>query len=257
MNKFIIVSVLTVMVISGCGFEKTLEDENKVKNDTSQEEKHNSEKVLINVKVLEVVDGDTIKVELSSKKETIRLLLIDTPETKHPRLGKQPFGEEASEFAKKVMPINSEVFLEFDVSGMSRDKYGRLLAYVWLDEKKLYNEEVIGKGLARVAYVYPPNTKYVDRLNEVQEKAQKEGLGIWSIEDYVQEKVYQNNESFEKEDEKDSLKYDPYGKDRDCGDFATQKDAQNFFEAAGGPKKDLHRLDGSDRDGIVCESLPN
>lgn len=52
------------------------------------------------------------------------------------------------------------------------------------------------------------------------------------------------------------LKYDPNGPDRDCGDFDTHDEAQNFYEAAGGPESDPHRLDGSDQDGVACESLP-
>ena len=49
--------------------------------------------------------------------------------------------------------------------------------------------------------------------------------------------------------------YDPFGEDRNCGDFDNQRDAQEFYEAAGGPETDRHRLDG-DRDGVACESLP-
>ncbi len=60
------------------------------------------------------------------------------------------------------------------------------------------------------------------------------------------------------EDEPDnllSLPYDPFGPDRDCGDFTTQEEAQAFYEAAGGPASDPHRLDG-EGDGVACESLP-
>lgn len=52
-----------------------------------------------------------------------------------------------------------------------------------------------------------------------------------------------------------TLRYDPFGLDRDCGDFPTWREAQDFYIAAGGPPKNPHRLDG-DRDGIACESLP-
>ncbi len=52
-----------------------------------------------------------------------------------------------------------------------------------------------------------------------------------------------------------TLRYDPHGPNRDCGDFATQAGAQAFFEAAGGPARDPHRLD-HDHDGVACESLP-
>ncbi|MCM3184418.1 micrococcal nuclease [Priestia megaterium] len=133
-----------------------------------------------------VVDGDTLKVKmLNGKRDRVRLLLVDTPETKHPKLGVQPFGPEASAYTKKRLE-GQEITLEFDVQ--ERDQYGRLLAYVWIDNE-LYNEELLAKGLARVA-VFPPNTKYVDEFKKIQEQARKSEKGIWSIENYAQEKGY-------------------------------------------------------------------
>ncbi|MDY0941184.1 MULTISPECIES: thermonuclease family protein [Priestia] len=133
-----------------------------------------------------VVDGDTLKVKmLNGKTDRVRLLLVDTPETKHPKLGVQPFGPEASAYTKKRLE-GQEITLEFDVQ--ERDQYGRLLAYVWIDNE-LYNEELLAKGLARVA-VFPPNTKYVDEFKKIQEQARKSEKGIWSIENYAQEKGY-------------------------------------------------------------------
>lgn len=133
--------------------------------------------------VMNVVDGDTLDVSFYNKEERVRLLLVDTPETKHPSKPVQPFGPEASQFAKETLE-GKEVTIELDVS--ERDKYGRLLAYVWIDGK-MFNEMLLEKGLARVAYVYAPNTKYVDQFYEIQKQAQKQGVGIWSIENYVQE----------------------------------------------------------------------
>ncbi|HHY72924.1 MAG TPA: nuclease [Bacillus bacterium] len=133
--------------------------------------------------VTNVVDGDTLDISFHNKEERVRLLLVDTPETKHPSKPVQPFGPEASQFAKDALE-GKEVTIELDVS--DRDKYGRLLAYVWIDGK-MFNEMLLEKGLARVAYVYAPNTKYVDEFYEIQKRAQKEGIGIWSIENYAQE----------------------------------------------------------------------
>ncbi|MCI1694749.1 thermonuclease family protein [Aneurinibacillus aneurinilyticus] len=132
--------------------------------------------------ILSVTDGDTMKIKVNGKNETVRLLLVDTPETKHPNKPVQPFGPEASAFAKKTLE-GKNVQIEMDVS--ERDKYGRLLVYLWVDGK-MFNEMLLEKGLARVAYVYPPNVKYVDPFREIQKKAQIAGLGIWSIENYVQ-----------------------------------------------------------------------
>ncbi|MBM4763406.1 thermonuclease family protein [Bacillus sp. B15-48] len=136
--------------------------------------------------VISVTDGDTIRVKLvNGEEERVRLTLVDTPETKHPRLGEQPFGQEASDFTTEQL-TGKEVLLELDVQ--ERDQYGRLLAYVWVDDT-LYNEVLIEKGYARIA-VFPPNTKYVDQFEKVQKKAQEDGVGIWSIENYVQERGF-------------------------------------------------------------------
>lgn len=137
----------------------------------------------IPAKVIRVIDGDTVKVTVQGKEETLRLLLVDTPETVHPSKPVQPFGPEASAFAKSTL-LNKDVELELDVG--ERDKYGRLLVYLHVDGK-MFNKLLIEKGLARVGYVYAPNTKHVDELYELQKKAQQKELGIWSIENYATE----------------------------------------------------------------------
>ena len=142
----------------------------------------------ISAEVIRVIDGDTIEVLLDGKEETVRFLLIDTPETRHPQLGVQPYGQEASAFVHDLLQ-GETVELEFD--GSERDKYGRLLMYVYIDGESV-QEMLLRKGLARVAYVYPPNTKYVDRYREIQAEAQKKAIGIWSIENYVQEDGFQS-----------------------------------------------------------------
>lgn len=137
----------------------------------------------ITAEVTKVVDGDTIKVKVGNREETVRLLLIDTPETVHPDKPVQPFGPEASAFVEEMLE-GETVELEKDVS--ERDRYGRLLAYVYIDGESV-QKMLLERGLARVAYIYEPNVKYVEEYRAVQEEAQREGKGIWSIEDYVQE----------------------------------------------------------------------
>lgn len=131
------------------------------------------------------IDGDTISVFYHNQEESVRLLLIDSPETSHPRLGEQPFGQDAKEFTRELVENAEKIELEFDV-GPERDKYNRLLAYVYVDGKML-QEELLEKGLARVAYVYPPSTRYVDQFEEIQKTAKNQGKGIWEIENYSQE----------------------------------------------------------------------
>jgi micrococcal nuclease len=138
---------------------------------------------LISATVDSVVDGDTIKITMGSNQETVRLLLVDTPETVHPSKPVEPYGPEASAFVKGLLIPGTEVGIEIDVS--ERDKYGRLLAYVWIDDNQMLNEMLLEQGLARVAYVYPPNVKYVDAFRSIQKEAQQASLGIWSIENYA------------------------------------------------------------------------
>jgi micrococcal nuclease len=149
-----------------------------------------NDKNLISAKITRVVDGDTMKVTLMDKQsseETIRLLLIDTPETVHPNIEVQPFGPEASAYAKKTLE-GRDVQLEIDVS--ERDKYGRLLVYLWIGDQ-MFNEMLLEEGLARVAYVIPPNIKYIDQFRVIQQNSQKSGKGIWSIENYALEEGFQ------------------------------------------------------------------
>jgi micrococcal nuclease len=134
--------------------------------------------------VSRVTDGDTLKVTLEDgTEETVRLLLVDTPETKHPSKPVEPFGPEASEFAEEMLE-GKEVELELEVA--ERDKYGRLLAYVYVDGR-MFNEMLLELGLARVAYVFPPNVKYVDQFREIQDIARGKAMGIWSVENYAKE----------------------------------------------------------------------
>lgn len=135
------------------------------------------------VTVAHVVDGDTISVILSNgEKESVRLLLIDTPESVHPNKPVQPFGKEASNFAKETLQEGQTVTLE--KGNPERDKYGRLLGYIWIDDTN-FNQLMIEKGYARVAYVYEPNTKYLDEFKKAEHKAKERKLNIWSIPGYV------------------------------------------------------------------------
>lgn len=114
----------------------------------------------------------------------MRLLLVDTPESVNPNIPEpQPFSIEASDYAKKML-TNKDVQIELDVS--ERDKYGRLLCYLYIDGK-MFNELLLEQGYARVAYVFAPNTKYVDQFKAIQDQAREQGIGIWSIENYAQE----------------------------------------------------------------------
>jgi micrococcal nuclease len=144
---------------------------------------------LIPVTVVKDVDGDTIDVRMpDGTVQTVRMLLIDTPETVDPRKPVEPYGPEASTFCKKELPAGKHIYIEEGVEKW--DKYHRLLAYVWVTKTDLYNEDVVRAGLARVAYVSPPNTKYLARLEADQTYAKAHHLGIWTIPGYVTDEGY-------------------------------------------------------------------
>lgn len=160
----------------------------------------------ITVEVKQAVDGDTLKIKYSSEIEelycryyscksnnknmdklSIRVLNVDTPEV-HGSKAIQYYGPEASSYAKKVLE-GKKVEIELSEKKNPFDKYGRLLAYVFVDGQ-LYEEMVVKKGLARIAYVYEPDKKYLGRLEAAQQYAKKHKLGIWSITGYVQKTGY-------------------------------------------------------------------
>jgi micrococcal nuclease len=127
-------------------------------------------------KVVTVVDGDTIKVELPSDVETIRLIGIDTPETVHPQKPVEHFGREASAFTTRLA-LGRVVRLEDDAEGTNRDKYGRLLRYVFLPGGELLNAEIIAQGYSHAYTRFP-----FSRMEEFRglERAAREGnRGLW------------------------------------------------------------------------------
>lgn len=137
-------------------------------------------------KVTRIVDGDTIEINYQGRTESVRLLLVDTPETKHPQLPVQPFGPEASAFAEEML-LGKTVQVEFD--GPKRDKYDRMLAYLWVDGKN-FNEMLLEKGLARYAYVYDPPYTHQSSMKAAEARAKEKRIGIWSIDNYVTSSGY-------------------------------------------------------------------
>ena len=137
--------------------------------------------------VTDIVDGDTI-VTLTNqgKKETIRYLLIDTPEMHHPRRGEEELARKAKIFNASLLS-NKKIRIELDKE--ERDKYGRLLAYVWVSTEngeKMVNEALVEKGLA-LPYFIPPNGKYLGVIMEATKRArgQNLGLGSWHEKGYL------------------------------------------------------------------------
>jgi micrococcal nuclease len=127
------------------------------------------------VAVTRVVDGDTIKV---STGQTIRLIGIDTPETKDPRKPVQCFGVAASNRAHALLD-GASVRLEYDPTQGRLDKYGRTLAYVWMPDGRLYNQVIIAEGYAH-QYTYDLPYRYRDAFLAAERSARENDRGLWS-----------------------------------------------------------------------------
>ena len=126
--------------------------------------------------IVRVVDGDTFVINYNGVNEKVRLIGIDTPESVHPNKEKNTeFGELVSNFSKEIL-TGKKIQVEFDVE--QRDKYGRLLAYVYLDGQ-MYNKILLQKGYAKLA-TYPPNVKYVEEFTAIQKVAREEKAGLWA-----------------------------------------------------------------------------
>ncbi len=138
---------------------------------------------------MRVIDGDTIQVRLSNARtERVRLTGIDTPEiydseklerdsreSGRSREEIQTLGRLASEFTKKHLDGKS-IWLELDVQ--TRDKYARLLAYVWLPDGILFNMVIMREGYAQILTI-PPNVKYADLFLACQREAREKRRGLW------------------------------------------------------------------------------
>jgi micrococcal nuclease len=128
----------------------------------------------LTARVTQIVDGDTIEGDLQGRRERVRYIGVDTPETKLPSRGVEPYGPEATK-ANRQLVEGQTVRLEFDVQ--QRDKYGRLLAYVYVGDT-MVNAELVRQGYAQVA-TFPPNVKYQERFLALQREAREARRGLW------------------------------------------------------------------------------
>jgi micrococcal nuclease len=124
--------------------------------------------------VVKVVDGDTIHVRLHDRVEKVRYIGVNTPELRHPTQGEQAGSQEAWE-ANRRLVASRQVRLELDTR--ERDRYGRLLAYVWVGET-MVNAELVDLGYAQVMTV-PPHVRYQQLFLRLQRDAREAGRGLW------------------------------------------------------------------------------
>jgi micrococcal nuclease len=128
-------------------------------------------------RVLRVVDGDTILVSRDGAKERVRLIGVDTPETVKPRTPVQCFGKKASAFTHRLLD-GRRVRLVQDVE--ERDRYGRLLAYVYRADDGLFVNAELARGGYAVPLTIPPNVRFAERFRTLAAEARRAGRGLWS-----------------------------------------------------------------------------
>lgn len=134
------------------------------------------------VPVVRVVDGDTVIIEEESgRRVSIRLVGVDTPETKDPRKPVQPYGPEASAFTKASL-VGKKVRLVRDAEAGDYDRYGRRLAYVYVGSE-CFNETLVREGYGRVYLKYPSEHATRIRYLLLQEEARAARKGLWAIDD--------------------------------------------------------------------------
>lgn len=206
--------------------------------------------------VSSVIDGDTIQVIIDNKKETIRLIGIDSPETVDPRKPVQCFGKEASEKAKSLLSGKS-VRLEADPTQGERDKYQRLLRYVFLEDGTNFNKLMISEGYAH-EYTYNTPYKYQSEFKQAQKEAETNKLGLWA-DNACPTSTPQPSPTKTSGTVSPSTSGGSSGSSggftcagkTTCGQMASCAEAQFYLNTCG-----VSRLDG-DKDGVPCESLCN
>lgn len=151
------------------------------------------------------VDGDTFKVILNEEEYTVRMLAVDTPETVHPTKGVEYYGKEASNYTCDKLTNAKKIELEYDANSDKKDKYDRLLAWVFVDDE-LLQELLVENGYAKVAYLYD-DYKYTNLLEEKQELASAKNIGIWNTEAANNYDGEVMDTTIEKEDEEETNDY--------------------------------------------------
>lgn len=203
--------------------------------------------------VVDVVDGDTIKVTISGKLVTIRIIGLDTPETVDPRKPVQCFGKEASDQAKALLS-GKKISLTPDPTQDDTDKYDRLLRYVTLEDGTDYGLQMIADGYAH-EYTYNVPYERQTTYQQAEKDASTSERGLWAPTscsgDTTDAAITPTTTPALSTPTTSAASHE----DKDCPDFATHAEAQAYFESMGGsPTNNVDRLD-ADHDGLACESL--
>ena len=179
------------------------------------------------VDVTRVIDGDTLDTSIGR----VRFYGIDTPESGEPCFSEATAATERLAGSQVRLEDGPRLFDGFD----------RRLAYVYDASGNSIDVQLIAGGYARA---WARDGQHRDVLVGLEQSARKNGA--WCLWGVGADTGSEDGEG---------LRFNPDGPDRDCGDFATQEEAQMLYEADGGPGVDPHQLDG-DSDGLACETLP-
>jgi len=132
----------------------------------------------VRAKVQRVSDGDTFVATVQGRRERVRVIGVDTPESVDPNRPDEPYGQEASDFAKHYLD-GETVRLAGDAE--PRDRYGRMLAYVWLEDGTFWNALLVAEGYAQQLTI-PPNVTYADLFRRLAREARQHDRGLWAEE---------------------------------------------------------------------------
>ncbi len=197
-TNFLVTLVVAVLIlIWGLGREILFPSQksSRTKNKTSHSQKQVDSSSNTNSQshekadVVRVVDGDTVVILLNGQEEKVRLIGVDTPESKNNEKARRDssktgesvseivkLGKEAAQYTKSILPKGTKVTVETDVQ--PRDRYGRLLAYLYLENGEMVNSLIIQNGYAQIMTI-PPNVKYEDLFRKLMKEARENNRGLW------------------------------------------------------------------------------
>ena len=159
-------TALTTMLVAACS------------NDSHRDAAATASGLNANATIEYVVDGDTVDMIIDGVEERVRLIGIDTPETKKANTPIQCFGPEATAFTQSLLPEGTAVYLERDVE--ARDVYGRLLAYAYVAETGSFvNLEIVRAGYAQPLTI-PPNVAHSTEFVDAARTAEHDNVGLWA-----------------------------------------------------------------------------
>lgn len=205
---------------------------------------------------MKVIDGDTVNVEIDSKSQTIRLIGIDSPETVDPRKPVQCFGKEASNKAKEML-TEKNVTLEADSTQGDKDKYDRLLRYIYLEDGTSVNKYMISEGYAH-EYTYQNNPyKYQAEYIKAEQSAREGKKGLWADDacPISTPTIKPTTATYVQPVEQPVIQQNTGGYScncsKSCDAMASCEEAYFQLNQCGCSKRD------GDSDGVPCESICN